>query len=742
MILLFYITDSAGRKHRLSTLCGPSTTAVGAINQLRFKLSIPTEVDVKLHLTSDVPIRHLTAPLTSLRKQRSGSAKVLRIPLWAALSGPETSINEIDYSTADVEDENDAEAEEDEWKDGSRSVSNASSRRISSPMGSTTNGTLPMHVVFSASPPKMSPVPVQAKRPTAATHSRPNRMPTSSPHERPEKTPDPLAVSEAKRSVFSETTPATTSLAATLSLVIKRRSSLEAAALEAQGPLSSRGPVRCLPNKFALRLQDVPQTTRHAPQHSAVSVLASCTRADSTSRAVGLYKTGYARRDTAVSQIMLREYPKVIPRDPRNIVLAVKDDARLVSCTHNPNFSCSSDFDSLGDATYAQYLSIGHTHGQELHARSLPAGPLLALYGELGTLRHSCCPTAAVHYDLFTAPYAGSCRCALLEGICRGEEITYLYKHADSLAFLLLSRDRRRNILQQKYFMDCDCPRCSETLENTTASAAATSTPTIDTTITVAKVKPKKIATRTKAQLEAELTLTGVFFTDSDVDRDAAKQRGLTQEMHKDFETLQIMDDSGVEINLTPGGNVPPAHRTKQCNRLLGFLRKYGSTESVLRLHEHHWRLNLVRAAYVQETVRLCAVKGATPVARQRDPSSKTLFVPTKTVYDVCLTQLEAEGLFIPPGHPHSLTTYESYLYLLAILPPAIAQATARSAENAPNIKWQQLQKTREVWGVLKRAALPPNIQKILLPKEQQLPPTPPESTPSSAREPLALVEQ
>lgn len=265
-----------------------------------------------------------------------------------------------------------------------------------------------------------------------------------------------------------------------------------------------------------------------------------------------------------------------------------------------------------------------------------------------------------------------------MEGIRRGEEIKYLYKHADSLAFLLLSRERRRNILQRKYFLDCACCRCTETLENTasttvtgstTAAAGAASIRTLHEKGCAANVKPLKSATRIKAQLEAELTLTGAFFTDSGVDRDAAKQRDLRQEMHEDFEALHIMDDTGVEINRALVGNVPLIHRRKQCNRLLGFLRKYSSSESVLRLHDHHWRLNLARAACVHETVRLCAVKGAMPHARQLDPCSKTLFVPTKTVYDISLKQLAAEALFIPPGHPHSLTTYESYLYLLAILP-------------------------------------------------------------------------
>ncbi|CAJ1993085.1 protein of unknown function - conserved [Leishmania donovani] len=754
MILLFHIADSAGRKHRFSAVCGPSTTAVGAINKLRFKLSIPTEVDVKLHLTNDVPIRHLTAPLTSLRKQRSGSAQVLCMPLWAVLSGPETAVNEIDYSAADVIDENDRE-KENQGDEASRSLSHTPPRPSSSTVERATNGSQPTRIVLSAPPSKMPLVPVQAKMPAAAACPRPYRKPTAGVRETPEKTVDmkiaSLQTGDAKKNACSIPNLLTTSTAAGPSLVIKRRNICEAAAVVAQMPLSSRGPVRLPPRGVAPPSQDMPQTARAAPQQLAVSAFASCAGADSVDGADGHYKTGYARRDTVVGHIMLREYPTVISGDQKQIVLAVKNDERLASRTHNRDFFCASDIDGIDDTTYAQCLSIGLTHGQKLGANTSTAEPRLALYGELSTLRHSCWPNAAVQYDLFTAPYAGICRCARLEGIRRGEEITYLYKHADSLAFLLLSRERRRNILQRKYFLNCDCCRCSETLENTTsttvtgsttAAAIAASICTPDEKGSAANVKPLKNATSTKAQLEAELTLTGAFFTDSGVDRDAAKQRELRQEVHKDFEALRIMDATGVEINLALVGNVSPIHRMKQCNRLLGFLRKYGSSESVLRLHDHHWRLNLVRAAYVQETVRLCAMKGATPDARQRDPDSKTLFVPTKTVYDISLKQLAAEALFIPPGHPHSLATYESYLYLLAILPPAIAQTSAELAQSEPNIKWKQLQETKEAWGVLKRAALPPNIQRLVQPKEPPQLPSPQECAPPPAAEPRSLAEE
>ncbi|CBZ30823.1 conserved hypothetical protein [Leishmania mexicana MHOM/GT/2001/U1103] len=754
MILVFHITDSAGHMHRFSAVCGPATTAVGAINKLRSMLSIPTEVDVKLHLTNDVPIRHLTAPLTSLRKQHSGSAQAVCMPLWAVLSGPEATIKEIDFSPADVTDQNDEE-KENKGEEASRSLSHTSPRPCSSTMERTTNGSQSTHIVFSAPPPKMPPVPVQAKMPAAAASPRPYHKITTRVHEAPETTDDgkidPLETGDAQKNVFSTSNLATTSSAAGPSLVIKRRSICEATASVAQMHFSSRGPVRRPSRGVAPPSPDMPQTARTAPRQLAVSGLDSYAGADPADRAGGLYKTGYARRDTVVGHIMLREYPKVISRDPKQIVLAVKDDERLASRTHNRDFFCASDIDGVDDTTYAQCLSIGLIHGQKLGASTSPAESRLALYGELGTLRHSCWPNAAVQYDLSTAPYPGICRCARLEGIRRGEEITYLYKHADSLAFLLLSRERRRNILERKYFLDCDCCRCTETLENTasttvtgstTAAAGAASVCTPNEKGSAPNVRPEKSATRTKAQLEAELTLTVAFFTDSGVDRDAVKQRELREEMHKDFESLQIMDDTGVEINLTLVGNIPPIHRMNQCNRLLAFLRKYGSSESVLRLHDHHWRLNLVRAAYVQETVRLCAVKGATPDARQRDPNSKTLFVPTKTVYDISLKQLAAEALFIPPGHPQSLTTYESYLYLLAILPPAIAQTAAYSAQSESNIKWKQLQETKEVWGVLKRAALPPNIHRLVQPKIPGQLPSPQEWASPPAPEPLVLVEQ
>lgn len=736
MILLFCITDSLGRRHRCSLVCGPATTAVGAANQLRQKLSIPADVDVQLRLANDVPIRHITAPLTSLRKQRSGSAQVLRIQLWAVLSGTEAAVQQVNYAPAEVVkdgDDDHNETEDGEWDDSSHSASLPSSRRHSS---ATTPQTA--RVVISGPPAKAMPVPVQAKVPlTARTHlAPPTTTSSTTPRCASEQIHDSLSASEAKKSTCTTPTPtpALTSPEPATPRVIKRRSMLEASladsALAAGAmPLTARGPVRRLPVEATRDIFDVPQTARGAPQQ-----VAGARRAEGLG---ALYKTGYARRDAAVAQIMLREYPKLVVREPREVVLAVRGDGRLSSCSYNRDFTAASDLDGFEDAAYAQWLSVGLTHALDLRtaatattaatteATSAHKEPQLALYAELSTIRHSCCPNAAVQYDLFSAPYAGSCRCALLDGIARGQEITYLYKHADSLAFLLLSRDRRRNLLRRRYFMECTCARCSETLENTipapdadSAGASNAATPDAAGAIVkkrrASKPQAEKIGTRTKAQLEAEATLTGAFFTHSSVDRDAARQKALSLQMHHDFEALQLMDDTGVEINLTLAGNVPPLHRTKQCNRLLGFLRKYGSSESVLRLHDHHWRLNLVRAAYVQETVRLCAVKGATPDARHRDPESTAIFTPTKTVYDVCLKQLAAEAVFIPAGHPHSLTTYESYLYLVAILPPALAESAARSAKTASTIKWKQLEETKAAWGVLKRTALPPNIQRIV----------------------------
>ncbi|KAK7195699.1 hypothetical protein NESM_000500200 [Novymonas esmeraldas] len=789
MILVFYISDSLGRRHRFSVVCGPSTTAVGAINQLRTRLSIPTEVEVEVHLSHNVLIRHVTSPLTSLRKQRRGTAQVLRMALWAVLRGPDSAVNEIDYSAADVlEDGGEEEEEEDEdeeWDGASRGSSYTPSHHCNGAAGSSASGGHSTRIVFAGPPVKGSAVPVQAKAPAAAVPPRPHHTPSSARFATPEsvenrRTSSPPPSDSRRRTPTSTPTPppvrTTTSPAPPPSLVIKRRSAADATAAATPQPLTARGPPRRPPVELSRHTDEAPQTARAVSRPPAAIASAALPHAVAVGSAQAHRNAGYAHRDATLGHIMLREYPKVVPRDSKDIVLSVKDDVRLAENSFNPDFTATSDVDGVADSAYAQWLSIGLTHGQELRASDSAAAPLLALYGEMSSLRHSCSPNSVVQYDLFTAPYAGSCRCAQFDGIRNGEPITHLYKHVDSLAFLLLSRERRRNMLRRRYFFECGCARCTETLENTISAAdvqapgapassssaaaaadarvtsaeadAGTGSETIYKKRRAGRPSTAKVATRTRAQLEAEATLTGAFFTNSSVDRDAAKQRALAQEMQTDFESLQVMDDTGTEINLTLAGNVPPIQRTKQCNRLLGFLRKYGSSESVLRLHEHHWRLNLVRAAYVQETVRLCAVKGATPEARQREPNSKTLFTPTKTVYDVCLKQLAAESLFIPAGHPHSLTTYESYLYLVAILPPALAQTAQRSAQSVSNIRWTQLQQTKEAWGVLKRAALPPQIQRIVELKEQTQSPSPTSTPPpapagaAAASTTRALVEQ
>jgi hypothetical protein len=755
MIILFHISDSAGLRHRCSTVCGPSTTAAGAINQLRAKLHIPTEVEVEVHLANDVPIRHLTAPLTSLRKQRGGSVQVLRMQLWASLSGPEAAVREINYTAAEVVDPSTAAAEEEEddsvaaAASASASSLSAQSERPSScnTPGAAGGATTTTRITFAGPPSRPNVKPVQAKVPSNLPTPLHARLPPPPPPEQknaaavstPEKEggsrkPSPAAAAP------SAISPAPGSLPTTATtLVIKRLDSRPPPPTpRVEMPLSARGPVRRPPVDVQQAELLVPQSARGVGPVRPLAATAAAGGSTSavhggnlarfvepTGNAVGaLYRTGVARRDAALGHIMLREYPKVVSREPKAVVAAVKDNAHLASLSFCKEFAATSDLDGVDDATYARFLSIGLTHGQELRSGVVGGaagadgsdGARIALYGELSSLRHSCCPNAAVQYDLFTAPYAGSCRCALLSGISQGQEITYLYRHADSLAFLLLSRDRRRNILQRKYFMECNCPRCSEVHLDDDAAAPIVKRKGSKTG--TLKAKAQKLGTRTKAQREAEATLTGAFFTDSSVDRDAAKQKQLMDEMRNDFDALQIVDDTGVEINLTLVGNVPPIQRTKQCNRLLGFLRKYGTSDSVLRLHEHHWRMNLARAAYVQETVRLCAVKGATPEARLRDLHSKTLFTPTKTVYDVCLKQLAVESLFIPPGHPHSLTTYESFLFLVAILPPAFAQSVTRSAQNAENIKWKQLEETKEAWSVLKRTALPPQVRRMVQRKE------------------------
>ncbi|KAL7710416.1 hypothetical protein N2W54_005962 [Lotmaria passim] len=767
MIIVFHISDSQGLQHRCSAICGPSTTAVGAINQLRSKLCIPTEVEVEVHLANDVPIRHLTAPLTSLRKQRGGSAQVLRMQLWASLSGPEAAVREINYSTAEAVDPADAAAEDED--DNVAPPTLSQSERRSSDCTAHVSSVPTTRIMFAGPPSRANVKPVQAKMPSSIStpvHARPAphvrcataaagssaNPPSTSEGVAVAATPvknagsrKPSPVTTVPDSAEAASTPsitarppestATSTAASASTLVIKRLDSRPPRTPRMEMPLSARGPVRRPPMDVQWAEKWVPQSARGVAHALAPPVARAGTSgsngagAGATSNgrhaeAAGeggatLHRTGCARRDAAIAHLIMREYPKIVRREPKAIVAAVKDNPHLASLSFSAEFTAASDLDGVDDATYARCLSAGLTHGLELRSGGAAAsgsgsdGSRLALYGELSSLRHSCCPNAAVQYDLFAAPYAGNCRCAVLSGIPQGQEITYLYKHADSLAFLLLSRDRRRNILQRKYFMVCKCPRCTEVVEDTEDIPAPIVKKKGSKTGT-ASAKPQKIFTRTKAQREAEETLTGAFFTDSTVDRDAKKQRALMEEMRKDFGALQIIDDTGVDITLSLVGNVPPIQRTKQCNRLLSFLRKYGTPESVLRLHEHHWRMNLARAAYVQETVRLCAVKGATPEARLRDPHSETLFTPTKTVYDVCLKQLAVEALFIPAGHPHSLTTYESFLYLVAILPPSLAQTVTRAAHNTVSIKWKQLEETKEAWSVLKRTALPPQVRQLL----------------------------
>lgn len=700
MIIIFTTHDSLGRRYRLSAVCGPTTTGAGAVNLLRNRLSIPNDVSVELHLDNEVPIRHLTTPLTSLRKQRSGTAHALQLQLSVTLTGAAAALKDVNYGTAEVVESPLSEAKKGKGSSATLSTETATATGVAAalPADAThrqngTEGSETARVRKTLPTERPPPVTVQARIP-ASVRAKSSVTETASLGT----SAGAAAPESAARAKPQTTAP----------VMIKRPPGMGVVM-----PLSARpGPTRSTFGDPASTMV-VPQTARASAKVQRASNLVGEGHVDGvqTHKIDGVYKTGYARRDTALTHIMLREYPKVVQDEPATIVMTVKNDERLCTQSHNTHFSTVSNVPGVDDATYSRCLSIGLAHGQEVRGGAAAVGRRLALYGELSTLRHSCFPNAVVQYDLFSEPFSGSCRCAAIDGIHRGEEITYLYRCADSLAFLLLSRERRQNILRRTYFFECDCSRCNDVnrkKEKDTIGDGATKTKSL-------------VGNRSKDQVDAEATLTGVFFTDSSVDRDPVKQTALSETMHADFDALQLMEDTGVEITLSIPGNVPPITRTKQCNRLLAFLRKYGSSESVLRLHENHWRLNLVRAAYVQETVRLCAVKGATPEARSRDPQNKKLFTPTKAVYDVCLKQLAVEALFIPAGHPHGLTTYESFLYLVAILPPHLAESVMRNAENASKVRWQQLRLSKEAWGVLKRSSAPYQAQRLLEAGKQPL---------------------
>lgn len=404
------------------------------------------------------------------------------------------------------------------------------------------------------------------------------------------------------------------------------------------------------------------------------------------------YGRAYARRNVTLSHLLAREYPILMERDPPSMVKALVSDERTHQLPHDPkaaNAGAVSDLKEVSDAMYAQLLSVAVINAVPTR-QGTGVGEKLALYPEIAQARHSCYPNAMVHYELYRAPYPGTLRCGTLDGVQSGGEVTCLYRHADSLAFMLLPRERRQKILRARYYFDCKCARCQcEVISDV-----------------------------------VEATLTGVFWTDSSADRDEARQAELAAQLRDDFEPLGILDPEGLQISLVTLGNVPPAKRMKRCRELLAFITKYGGRpdkNSVLRLHDHHWRLSLARCAYIHETVRLCAVKGVTPEVRQRDPSNRRLFTPPKAVYDLCLKQLMVEAIFIPSGHPHRLTTFESFQFLVAVLPANLADAVMRTANGLTKIPWEDLRLTKDAWGVLKRASLPPNIQRAVVDKQRPM---------------------
>ena len=372
----------------------------------------------------------------------------------------------------------------------------------------------------------------------------------------------------------------------------------------------------------------------------------------------GKFQKGYALSDVAWGAPIATEVPTMSLAYSTQLGEAVANSEKLRSRTYDPSFSAGeSTMRGVDAEDFSKYVSIARTHGH-LIKTSDKYGSRVALYPEISCLRHSCSPNA-VFRRAIVKPYRGVVRCAQTGGSQAGDEVTVLLPSVNTLLFMLLPRERRQRLLQERYHFTCDCARCW------------------------------------REEDAAELTLSGAYFA-GEAKSNAALQKRLTAEMREEFEALHIFNntsDPSVPIDTPVGSKIP-----KSPHALLSFVFKYTAPDALLRLHRNHWRVSVVRVAYLKQAAFVLSAQ------------SKERTVPVRPFleqrsFEMALQQLTTEALFVPKGHPYYASSFAIYKKMMAILPTKLVAALqAKSRRYA--VDWDALGASFHMWEGAKGATV------------------------------------
>jgi hypothetical protein len=370
-------------------------------------------------------------------------------------------------------------------------------------------------------------------------------------------------------------------------------------------------------------------TDEDATSECTISTLVSEAAGIHSFQRDGHYWKSFVKKPVSFLEKILREEPIVSVAYAMQLVQTVKGNDKLRTRTYDPNAEITAtSVSGLDDATFTRYLSIAKTHGRVLQTEDR-FKTQIGFYPQVLCIRHSCSPNAVCSYQS-KPPYDAVVRCCALEGLDEGEEVTILYPAVDTLGFLLLPRERRHTYLQRKYHFTCRCSRCrSDDNPN-------------------------------------EQTLCGAFFHVSS----PADQRAASEKMREQFSQLNLLDDNT---------GLPSKDLSKgDAGRLCQFLLDYSGPDARLQLHPNHWRLSLVRIAYMWHL------------------AGGTL---DRHCFDFALQQLQTEAKFIPIGHPLSLITYRRFKLMVSRLPSRLAGIIQRKGLDTPGIPWDVLQQLDSTFG-------------------------------------------
>lgn len=412
----------------------------------------------------------------------------------------------------------------------------------------------------------------------------------------------------------------------------------------------------------------------------------------------GRYQKAYCTKACEFGSVVAKELPLISVAYPKQLVECVMSSDRLSSLAYDKSFASSSSINGVSDDDFSRYLSVAMVHGLPIQTGG-EFRTQIAFYPELKCCRHSCCPVAVFQRCSDKPPFAGTLRCCAIRGAESSSEITYLYPHVDNIEFLLMPKERRSKLLAKHKYLslgdECECPRCWKWDRD-----------------------------------ELEQTLLGAF-TEGTTATDAAAMRA-------EFDALKLLvGDAVVSFSafVEESGVVKGTRAARLVSRwnavcgycvdLMNFIGRYTNMDGLVRgvdversrgrltLHRNHWRLCIARRRMMECFEWLVLNEAQAKIARSHCPKLSETGVPqeslkriplSKEVFDATLCQLEAEGCFVPVGHPLALSVVRMWRCMLSKLTSQLAasvQSRSMSATWCPHVNWDALKQTELVFGEL-----------------------------------------